>query len=82
MSSHMTSVVSLSTLQTKNLSLLGYSNGDLGDVTQDSIHSGGECDRGLKLVLVIGRVQGEDSGGPTVQTPEIGLWLVTSTIKC
>ena len=33
---------------------LGYYNGVIRDVTEESIISGGECEDGLKMVLVIG----------------------------
>ena len=36
------------------LMYLGYYNGVIRDVAKESIISGGECEDGLKMVLVIG----------------------------
>jgi hypothetical protein len=38
------------------LSIIGYYNGILADIDEDSIHTGGQCEEGIKLILAIGDV--------------------------
>ena len=41
---------------------IGYSNGNIGDVSKSSIDHGGQCTEGLKMVVLIG----EDASSPGV----------------
>ena len=37
-----------------NVNTVGYSTGELGDAANKAITSGGQCENGLKMVVLIG----------------------------
>ena len=43
--------------------MLGYSNGDLGTSGENGPTSGGQCEDGLKMIIIIGEAPTSGPGG-------------------